>query len=349
MAPVVAFVSFRFGDTDGVSIETAKWAGAFTAMGWGTRTVAGEGRADHLLPGLAAGAAATEAPTAGEVASAMACADLVVVENLCTIPLNPAASAAVAAALKGRPAILHHHDPGWQRPHLAAAAESSGLPPHDPAWAHVTINQLTRRQLAERGVEATAIPNCFDTDAAPGDGAEARRALGVGSDERLLLHPTRAIPRKNVPAAIALAEGLGATYWLLGPAEDGYGPELDGLLDATPVRTVRGTPPGVTLADAYAAADAVCLPSVWEGFGNATVESAVHRRPLAVGAYPVAREIAAFGFRWFPADDAGPLRDWLAAPDPGLLEANAAIAARHFSLARLRRDLGRLLERRGWA
>jgi len=349
VAPSVVFVSFRFGDTDGVSIETAKWAGAFAGMGWRTFTVAGEGRADRLLPGLAAGAGPDEAPTGDELDGALAGADLVVVENLCTIPLNPFASAAVAAALKGRPAILHHHDPGWQRPHLAAAAETAGLPPDDPAWAHVTINQLTRRELAERGLHATAIPNCFDTDAAPGDGTRARRALGVDAGEPLLLHPTRAIPRKNVPAALALAEALGATYWLLGPAEDGYGPQLDGLLATTTARTVRGSPPGVSLADAYAAADAVCLPSVWEGFGNATVESAVHRRPLAVGAYPVIREIAAFGFRWFPADDPGPLRAWLAAPDPALLEANAAIAARHFSLARLRRDLGRLLERRGWA
>jgi len=345
VAPAVAFVSFRFGDTDGVSIETAKWAGAFADLGWRTYKVAGEGRADHLLPGLAAGATADDAPTTDELDAALGAADLVVVENLCTIPLNPAASAAVAAAIKGRPAILHHHDPGWQRPHLAAAAEDAGLPPDDRAWAHVTINHLSRRQMAERGVDATTIPNCFDTDAAPGNRARARAAFGLAAGDRLLLHPTRAIPRKNVPAGITLAGSLGAVYWLLGPAEDGYGPELDRLVARTTATVVRGTPPGVTLADAYAAADAVCLPSTWEGFGNATVESAVHRRPLALGAYPVAREIAAYGFRWFPADDPVPLRRWLDDPDPALLDGNAAIAARHFSLGRLRRDLSRLLGR----
>ena len=36
----------------------------------------------------------------------------------------------------------------------------------------------------------------------------------------MALHPVRAIPRKNVPAAVALCEDLGATYWLAGDAEE---------------------------------------------------------------------------------------------------------------------------------
>lgn len=341
----MAFVSFRFGDVDGVSIEAAKWEAALADLGWLTYRVAGEGRADHLVPGLRMGA--PEPPTGDDVGDALARADLVVVENLCSLALNPAATAAVVAAIEGRPAVLHHHDLAWQRP--GPAPTGPALPPDDPAWAHVTINQLSRHQLAERHIAATAIPNCFDTEAAPGDRDRARRALGVGGDERLLLHPTRAIPRKNVPAAVRLAESLGAVYWLMGPAEDGYGPELDRVLASSTARVIRGTPPSLTVADAYAAADAVALPSTWEGFGNATVESAVHRRPLAVGTYPVAREIAAYGFRWFPADDPSPLAAWLDDPDPKLLDGNDAIAARHFSLDRLRTDLADLLDRRGWS
>jgi glycosyltransferase involved in cell wall biosynthesis len=113
------------------------------------------------------------------------------------------------------------------------------------------------------------------------------------------------------------------------------------VLDDANVRVVRDP---ASISDAFAAADAVCLPSTWEGFGNATVESAVHRLPLAIGDYPVARELAQFGFRWFPSDDAAPLRDWLAAPDPSLLDDNAAVARRFFNLANLPARLALLLD-----
>ncbi len=342
--PTAALLSFRFGPSDGVSVEARKWAGILGRLGYRTVTVAAEG-ADRLVPGL--GIADRQPPDGAALDDTLADADLVVVENLCSLPLNPAAGRAVAECLRGRPAILHHHDLAWQRAHLADIA---GFPPDDPAWRHVTINDLSRRQLADRGLSAITIPNGFDTETPPGGDRPATRSrLGLGPDDRLLVHPTRAIPRKNVAGAVALAEGLDATYWLLGPAEDGYGPELEHILAATSVPVIRGVPDGVSLADAYAAADAVALPSTWEGFGNATIEAAVHRRPLAIGDYPVAREIAAYGFRWFPADDPRPLRAWLAPPDPALHDANLAIARRHFSLAAVERGLARLLGDAGWA
>jgi len=340
----VAIVSFRLGCPDGVSVEAAKWAAALASLGFRVVTVAGEGPVDRLLPGLAI--AARHPPTPVDIDAALADADLVVVENLCSLPLNRAAARSLVAALGGRPAVFHHHDLAWQR---APFAEVAGFPPVGPAWAHVTVNHRTRAELAARGVTAAVIPNCFDVDIEPGDRASTRRAIAVDPAARLLVQPTRAIARKNIPCAIRLAEDLEATYWLLGAAEEGYGPELDRLLGSARVPTVRGLPDGVSMADAYAAADAVAFPSTWEGFGNPTVESAVHRRPLAVGRYPVAREIAAFGFRWFPADDHRPLAAWLDAPDVALLEANQAIARRHFSLTSLERRLAHLLSEAGGA
>jgi glycosyltransferase involved in cell wall biosynthesis len=337
--PTAALLSFRLGGDDGVSVEAAKWAAALGQLGWGVITVAGSGPVDVTVPGLAIDA--TEPPGRIEVERALAGVDLVVVENLCSLPLNPAAAVVVAAARAGQPTVLHHHDLPWQRPHLA----HHPAPPDDPSWAHVTINELSRRQLEAHGINATTIYNAFDPAPAPGDRARTREALGVGRGSRLLLQPTRALSRKNIPGGLALAGAVGGTYWLLGPAEDGFGPELERLVDgaAGPVILGTGAQP-IGIADAYAACDAVVLPSTWEGFGNPSVESATFRRPLAIGPYPVASELAAFGFRWFDSDDPSALSRWLADPDDGLLAHNQAVAARHFNLADLPGRLARLLD-----
>ena len=322
-----------------MAVEAAKWRTALGTLGFATYTVAGSGPVDVTVPGLAIDAPA--GPTTAEVEAALAGADLVLVENLCSLPLNPAAARTVAAALAGRPAVLHHHDLPWQRPRFL----DHPPPPDDPRWRHVTINELSRHELAERGIAATTVYNSFAvpptapaahaggvgsrTDAA----RSVRDALGTGPGDRLVLQPTRALARKNVGAGMVAAARLGATFWLLGPAEDGYGPELERLVAGAPCPVVLGPPgPAVGIDDCYRACDVVALPSTWEGFGNPSLESVTHGRPLVIGPYPVARELASFGFDWFGLDDLGRLDAWLADPDPGLLERNLAVAREHFSL-----------------
>jgi glycosyltransferase involved in cell wall biosynthesis len=335
-------LSFRLGGGDGVSVEAAKWIGALRTLGWEVRTVAGSGPVDVVLPGLAIGA--DEPPTRGEIEDACASADLVVVENLCSLPLNPPAAAVVAQVCAGRRALFHHHDLPWQRPHLAHFAP----PPDDPAWAHVTINELSRSELAEHGIAATTIYNTFDPDPTPGDRARTRTALGVADSDVLLVQPTRALERKNIAGALELCAAVGATYWLLGPAEDGYGPALDRLVAQAQCPVLLGPPPGgCSIADAYAACDAVLLPSSWEGFGNPSVESATYRRALAIGSYPVATELASFGFRWFGVADPAPLARWLHQRDEELLDHNHQIAAAHFNLADLPARLAAVLRGAG--
>jgi glycosyltransferase involved in cell wall biosynthesis len=334
-------VSFRLGGTDGVSIVAEAWAESLGELGFEVRTVAGEGAADRLVPGLAIDA--NEAPTPDEVTEALAGTDLVVVENLCTIPLNLPAARVTAEVLGGRPAILHHHDPPWQRERFAHVTD---LPPTDPAWRHVCINQRTRAELAARGIAAVTIYNGFAMDPAPGDRDGTRAALGVAADEALLVHPVRAIERKNVPAALALAEAVGGTYWLPGGAEEGYGPTLDSLLAGAGCRVIHR--PWVGRSDLYAAADAILFPSTWEGFGNPPVEAAIHGRQAVVGDYPVADELRALGFQWLPADDPAPLAAWLAAPEPDVLAHNRSVAEAHLSLAAQTEALRTLLDQAGW-
>ncbi|MBO0714677.1 MAG: hypothetical protein J2P59_07970, partial [Acidimicrobiales bacterium] len=73
----LALVSYRLGGHDGVSVEAAKWAWAARQLGLEVLTVAGEGTADRLVPGLAWGH--PEGPAAGELGQALGGIDVVVV------------------------------------------------------------------------------------------------------------------------------------------------------------------------------------------------------------------------------------------------------------------------------
>ncbi len=336
-----AILSFRLGTADGVSVVAATWQHALTEMGFDVVTVAGEGPVDRRVAGLAIDD--TVAPTRRDLDDALADVALVVVENLLTIPLRLDASRVVADVLRGRPALLHHHDPPWQRERFAHIRE---LPVDDPAWRHVTINELTRREMAQRGIDSVTIYNGFDPDPPPGDREKTRSLLGLDRHTVLVAHPVRAIARKNIPAALALSAELGATYWLPGRAEEDYQAELDRALARASGRWIhRSHRP---IEDVYAAADLIAFPSTWEGFGNPPIEAALHRRPVAVGSYPVGRELADLGFRWFSADDAAPIKAFLDRPDPALLDHNQDLARRHFSLARMSELLASLLDAAGW-
>lgn len=332
-------VSFRLGGTDGVSIEAAKWQRAFEQLGHVVTSVAGEGVCDVVLPGLSIGA--TTAPTLDQLRDALRDADLVVVENLASLPLNVSARDILYQALEGRRALFHHHDLAWQREHLAHL----GGPLDADQWRHVAINQRSVDELHERGIEAELVYNSFDCDPPRGDRVTTRHALGL-DDERLVVMPTRALARKNVAGALELCRQLDALLWLLGPSEDGYEAELDRLLEGSTVSVLRGLVVG-DVHDAYAASDLVVMPSTWEGFGNPVLESVTHERPLALFWYPVALEIAAYGFTFFGLDEVARIERFLESPDQDILSKNLEIARRDFNVENLASRLGRILEELG--
>jgi glycosyltransferase involved in cell wall biosynthesis len=336
-----AILSYRLRGADGVSIEAEKWADALETLGFAVRRIAGE-PAEGVT--VVVGLGITPARVVDRLAlhDALVGADVVVVENICSLPLNPAAGAAVAEALRGRRAILRHHDLAWHRQETAKL----GPPPDDPAWIHVTISQHHREELLEHGIDATVLYNRFDVDPPAGDRLGTRLAAGIDDDRLLVLQPTRAIRRKNVPAGLHLAEMLNGTYWLTAAAEDGYADELASILARATVPVVRGPGPG-TIDDLYAACDVVVFPSTWEGFGNPVIESVTHRRPLALGDYPVAEEIRAMGFEFFSPTEPEPLLRFLADPDEDLLERNHRRARLRFDLADLPGVLRHLLDRVG--
>lgn len=339
MVARIAQLSFRLGGTDGVAIEATKWRRALQALGHTVTTVAGSGPVDVTIEGLERGAGR---PDEIRLQAIIASHDLVIVENLCSLPLNPEASDAVWRQLHQRTALFHHHDLAWQRPHLAHLEG----PRDEPDWTHVVINRLSQHQLAQRGISSHLLYNSFDLDPDMGDRARARDYWGLTA-ERLFLLPTRAIGRKNIPLALDLAKRHGAHLWIVGAVEDDYDTEYNELVASTSVPVLRLLPHELSLADAYAAADMVLMTSTWEGFGNPTIEAVAHRRPLILNPYPVAAEIRAHGFAFFDPQDQEGIEQFLVAPDPGVIAHNLDVARRFFNVDDLPQHLHQLLQRCG--
>ena len=378
MERTAAIISFRLGAQDGVSVQAATWARALAGLGFVVRRVAGEladgvRPGDVVVPGLAVSAegavgpagqldVGANPPSPAALEAALAGAALVVVENVLSLPLNLPAAAVLTEVLERRLAegtatvVLHHHDFAWQRDNCAHLPDS--LPPKLPGAIHVTINDFSRHELAARGVEAVTLRNAFDLDAPPGRRDETRAALSVGPDDVLVLQPTRAVPHKNIPAALDLSDALAdrmpgrrVRYWLPGPAEDGYAAELATLIGRARVPVLRDHPSALpvgermaTMADAYAACDLVVFPSTGgEGFGQPVIEAVWAGRPLAVAGYPALDEIVAFGFEFLPVAEPGKVAAAIEGRDPAVAARNLALARRHFSVEALTTRLGELL------
>lgn len=359
-------MSFRLGGADGVAIEADKWDWALGQLGYHVRRVAGTiedgGRPDDIvLPGLAIDAASGRAneeqidPAA--LAAAFDGADLVIVENLCSLPLNVAAARAVARAAEehhGR-VVFRHHDLPWQRRHLAHL--TTELPPRIDGALHATINLRSRRELEARGFAgATTIHNYFDLDPPAGDRNTTRAHFGLRDDELVVLQPSRAIERKNVPGAVRLASYLARRapdasvhLWIAGPAEDGYAETLDRIIERADVPVTVGRAGRV--ADAYAACDLVAFPSTWEGFGNPVIESIAARRACVAFPYPVLAEIVAAGVRCFSTEQPDVLLRFLAEPEARretYYDVNLRRARISFSLEELPTAIDRAFIAHGW-
>lgn len=360
MPPVATIVSFRLGGDDGVAVEARKWAGALEQLGFVVRRLAGEisgpmADGDVVFPGLALGAD-SRTPPPSEIAAELNGSDLVVVENMCSLPVNPDASRNVAAAIAEHPGrvALHHHDLAWQRTNFREY--ETEFPPRIAGALHLTVNHRSRRELEARGyADVATVHNRFDLDSEPDPVRrdKTRAEFGFAADDVVVLQPARAIERKNVPGGVRFATALQAElperrvwYWLSGPAEDGYGPTLARLLERSTVPTIVGR--ARTAADAYAACDAVVFPSTWEGFGNPTIESIGARRPLAAFRYPVIGEITAYGLRYFDLDQPASLARFIREPDERLLDTNLRRARANFSIADLPAALDEAFTAHGW-
>jgi glycosyltransferase involved in cell wall biosynthesis len=199
----IGFISTRFAGTDGVSLESAKWAKLFE-QGMGHKCFWFSGRSDrdptatHCVP-----EAHFEHPEnrwinehlwgrsrrprfvserVREVADYLkSCIyrfvdyfdiDILVPQNALTIPMHVPLGLAITEFLgeTQMPAIAHHHDFYWERTRFSNSAARDYLdmafPPSLPNICHVVINRAAEQSLSLRkGVGSTLIPNVFNFEA----------------------------------------------------------------------------------------------------------------------------------------------------------------------------------------
>ena len=190
----------------------------------------------------------------------------------------------------------------------------------------------------------------------PRDREATRKQFGFVDDDFVLFQPARAIERKNVPGALrfaqqlrGLAPGLALQLWISGPAEDGYAPVLERIIERASVPITMGR--AATAGDTYAASDLVVFPSTWEGFGNPVVESIAYRRTCAAYPYPVLAEIVAAGVRVFSTQQPEAVVKFLA-EEPAVREryfdTNISRARVSYSLADLPAAIDETFAAHGW-
>ncbi|MGD8343229.1 MAG: glycosyltransferase family 1 protein, partial [Desulfobacterales bacterium] len=172
----VGFISTRFSGTDGVSLETAKWANVFEKAGFTCFYFAGEidrpsqnsyvvRKAHFHHPDIVDvyrncfGTSVRGRFVTRKIYEIkqhlknhlykfieMFELDLLVPENALTIPLNIPLGIALTEVISetGMPTIAHHHDFFWERQHFMINAcweyLNMAFPPHLPSIQHVVIN-----------------------------------------------------------------------------------------------------------------------------------------------------------------------------------------------------------------
>ena len=307
--------------------------------------------------------------------------DLIVVQNALAIPMHLPLGVCLSRLIEELhiPTIAHHHDFFWERTRFQVGGMLDFLdtyfPPHLPLIQHVTINSLAQNRLkARRGIDSVVVPNVHDFAAAPPGideyNRDFRERTGLRRDDLLILQPTRVIQRKGIELSLELVNRLqlpnarliithsagdeGLSYWRWIEREAACMGVSLSLFDAwiAEERRVVNQRKQYTLWDAYPHADLVTYPSLYEGFGNALLETIYFKRLAVVNRYPVyVADLAPLGFEFIELEDfvseqaVRQVRQLLHAPEQvrRMTEKNYQIAQENFSLEVLQKKILQLL------
>jgi mannosylglucosylglycerate synthase len=200
----IGFVSTRFAGTDGVSLESAKWAQVLEGHGYSSYWYAGildrNPERCMLVPEASFAhpeIAAINTEVFGKLTRTRQMTrrifdisehiketlyefvdkfsiNILVVENALCIPMNLPLGLALTHFIveTGIPTIGHHHDFFWERDRFSVNAVPDALekafPPVLPSLQHVTINSKAEQDLAMRkGVSSVLVPNVLDFENPP--------------------------------------------------------------------------------------------------------------------------------------------------------------------------------------
>ncbi|MEI8132337.1 MAG: glycosyltransferase family 4 protein [Leptolinea sp.] len=200
----IGFISTRFEGTDGVSLETEKWAAVLERCGHKCFYFAGECDRPYEVSRIIPEASFQHHEIAAinrtvysqqirppDVARRIQSIknhlkdelyrfisefnlNLLIAENVLAIPIHLPLGMAITevVAETGFPVIGHHHDLFWERKRFLTNCVwdilNSCFPPHLPTIRHVVINSSASNQLALRtGISSTLIPNVMDFETPP--------------------------------------------------------------------------------------------------------------------------------------------------------------------------------------
>jgi len=200
----IGFVSTRFAGTDGVSLETAKWAEVLEHLGHDCFYLAGASDrpsdSSHIVPEAlfthpdirkiytTAFSQRTRPPEITRLIHQLKDylkeqlhvfvrdfgIELLISQNALAIPRNVPLGLALTEfiAETGFPTIAHHHDLFWERKRFLVNCVwdylNMAFPPHLPSIRHVVINSSAANQLSLRtGISSLLVPNVMDFDRPP--------------------------------------------------------------------------------------------------------------------------------------------------------------------------------------
>ena len=195
----IGFVSTRFAGTDGVSLESTKWAEVLSSFGHACFWFAGEldkpdtvsmkvpeaffNQPENLsLNTKIFGIQKRERSITDEIHKRKEYLkdslyqflgdfgiDMIVAENCLAIPLHiPLAVALTEVIAETKlPTIGHHHDFWWERPRFLLNSVrdiiQASFPPDLPSMRHVVLNSIIQADLAaKRGISSTVVYNVVD-------------------------------------------------------------------------------------------------------------------------------------------------------------------------------------------